>query len=426
MNDYATMSAEGTVNTMLTDEEMQALLDEKEINDLIDEAADTYRTPEEILREQGLTLEQAVREADIFRERFFSLLQAKLISSENISRICREVATLTERDHSSETVFLYAALLTENGLLFGEIEDERQKSLLWLEHREHVDFLMQRISEEPAYLREFKAVRSYKPLSCCTETDLHEQAILYEMAIQNTFLYKGKNNVFLQNIGELVRLVNTHELYRRIKPYVYFAVLSRRHSLMTTRENYSPNIPKMFDYQEYTIHRDNKKNFDTYQSYLELYAQLRERYEGEIDGALTDYCMVSTSNLCEWFYENCEPEAVIPMSLPMVSDYLSHTIWLPDSSECSEDFMEANPVFEIACENILSDEERWKDFVSAMQSGESIYPYAERLYQKAVQSVPCPDKEGALQYAQFLLCGYMEEYNRQLLVNASKHFIAEQ
>lgn len=83
MNDYATIPAEGTVNTMLTDEEMQTLLDEKEINDLIDEAADTYRTPEEILREQGLTLEQAVREADDFRERFFSLLQAKLIPTDN-------------------------------------------------------------------------------------------------------------------------------------------------------------------------------------------------------------------------------------------------------------------------------------------------------------------------------------------------------
>lgn len=426
MNDYATMSAEGTVKRMLTDEDMQALLDEKEINDLIDDAADTFRTPEDILREQGLTLEQAVREADAFRERFLSLLQAKLIPTDNISRICRDVADLTERERSGETVFLYTALLTENGLLFVNITDDEQKALLWLEHKERVDFLTQRILNEPVYLREFNAVRSYKPLSCCTETDLHEQAILYEMAIQNTFLYKGKNNVFLQNIGELVRLVNANELYRRIKPYVYFAVLSRRHSLMTTRENYSPNIPKMFEYQEYTIQRDNKKNFDTYQSYLELYAQLRESYEGEIDGALTDYCMVSTSNLCEWFYENCEPEDVIPMSLPMVADYLSNTIWLPDSSECSKDFIEVNPVFEIACENILSDADEWKDYVSAMQNGENIFPYAERLYRRAVQSVPCPDKEGALQYAQFLLCGYMEEYNRQLLVNASKNFIVEQ
>ena len=193
MNDYATMSAEGTVKRMLTDEDMQALLDEKEINDLIDDAADTFRTPEDILREQGLTLEQAVREADAFRERFLSLLQAKLIPTDNISRICRDVADLTERERSGETVFLYTALLTENGLLFVNITDDEQKALLWLEHKERVDFLTQRILNEPVYLREFNAVRSYKPLSCCTETDLHEQAILYEMAIQNTFLYKGKN-----------------------------------------------------------------------------------------------------------------------------------------------------------------------------------------------------------------------------------------
>ena len=35
-------------------------------------------------------------------------------------------------------------------------------------------------------------------------------------------------------------------------------------------------------------YRDNNKNFDTYQSYLELYGQLRESYEGEIDGFLQE------------------------------------------------------------------------------------------------------------------------------------------
>ena len=80
------MSAEGTVKRMLTDEDMQALLDEKEINDLIDDAADTFRTPEDILREQGLTLEQAVREADAFRERFLSLQAVVLLHGNRPSR----------------------------------------------------------------------------------------------------------------------------------------------------------------------------------------------------------------------------------------------------------------------------------------------------------------------------------------------------
>ena len=248
--------------------------------------------------------------------------------------------------------------------------------------------------------------------------------MLYEMAIENTFLYNArKNNIFLHNLGELVRLVNANECYRAVKPYIYFAVLSRKHKLMMEREHYSPNIPKIYDYQEYTIQRDNNKNFNTYQSYLELYGQLRESYEGEIDGALTDYCMANTSNLCEWFYENCEPDDVIPMSLSQVAEVLSNGIWLMSEETDVGEFMEANPVFEIACQNLLACTEDWKDFISAMQNGEELLPYAERLYQRAVETVPCADRDGALVYTQCLLYHYMEEYNRQLLVKAVNHFM---
>ena len=409
---------------MLTEEEWEALQEEKEINDLIDEAAEEYRPIEEILNEQGMTLEQAVHETDAFRQKFFALLRSEGIPADNISRICREVAELTEHHQSSDAIFLYTALLTENGLLFGKNNSDEQAVLLWLEHKERVDYLTQRILNEPEYSRRLDELRHYKPQTNSTEINRQEQAMLYEMAIENTFLYNArKNNIFLHNLGELVRLVNANECYRAVKPYIYFAVLSRKHKLMMEREHYSPNIPKIYDYQEYTIQRDNNKNFNTYQSYLELYGQFRESYEGEIDGALTDYCMANTSNLCEWFYENCEPDDVIPMSLSQVAEVLSNGIWLMSEETDVGEFMEANPVFEIACQNLLACTEDWKDFISAMQNGEELLPYAERLYQKAVETVPCADRDGALVYAQCLLYHYMEEYNRQLLVKAVNHFM---
>ena len=409
---------------MLTDEEMEALLEEKEIDALIDEAADEYKSMEDILREQGITQEQAIREAHACRKKFFAVLGSKNIPTDNISRICREVAGLTEQEQGDDVIFLYTALLTENGLLFGTPDSNEQTISLWLEQKERVDYLTRRIVNEPEYCRRLDELRRYKPHSDSTEIDRQEQAMLYEMLIENTFLYKArKNNIFLQNLGELVRLVNANALYKPIKPYIYFAVLSRKHKLMMEREHYSPNIPKVFDYQAYTVHRDNNKNFDTYQSYLELYGQLRESYEGEIDGFMTDYCMANTSNLCQWFYENCEPDDVIPMSLSQVAEYLSQTVWIEDEYGDVIRFIEANPVFEIACENLLSRTEDWTDFVSAMQNGEDITPYAQRLYQEATKTVPCADKDGALAYAGFILVGYMEEYNRQLLVNAVRNFM---
>ena len=187
----------------------------------------------------------------------------------------------------------------------------------------------------------------------------------------------------------------------------------------------------MFDYQEYTIHRDNKKNFPTYRSYLELYALLRENCDGETDGYLTDYCMANTSNLCEWFYENCELDDAIPMRLSNAEDYFSNSICL-ETSDSDDDtfdlgwFIEANPVFDIACQNLLSNTENRKDFVAALQNGEDFSPYAERLYREALKAASCSDEQSAYQYAEIMLCGYTEEHNRQLLVSAAKHFMTEE
>ncbi len=95
------------------------------------------------------------------------------------------------------------------------------------------------------------------------------------MSLQHDFLYKGrKSNFFLENTGELVRKVNTCPELKVIKPYVYSAVLSRKHKLMTDRKNYSPNFANIFEKKDYKIKTDNGKNFDTYQSYLELYYPL--------------------------------------------------------------------------------------------------------------------------------------------------------
>ena len=208
----------------------------------------------------------------------------------------------------------------------------------------------------------------------------------------------------------------------QIKPYIYFAVLTRKHKLMTERKNYIPNIPKIFEYQKYNIYADNGKNFNMYQSYLELYGQLRESYDGEIDGNLTDYCMANLSNLTEWFYENCEPEEYIPMSLTQTAEYPSDTIWITPEFDDITEFTNENTVLDIAYQNELANEEYRRDFVPAIQNGEDISEYAERLYNRANMYAHCDDHERALILAKLYLYDYMEEYNRKLLVSAANKF----
>ena len=122
-----------------------------------------------------------------------------------------------------------------------------------------------------------------------------------------------ESDVLEENIGELIRQVNANNRLKQIKPYIYTAVLSRKTKKMTDQKGFIPNIKSIFKPMIYKIERDNGKNFDRYQTYLELYDHLKRVYDGEYDKNLTDYCFTHFSNLSEWFYDNCKPDDNIPM-----------------------------------------------------------------------------------------------------------------
>ena len=289
--------------------------EDEEINRLIDEAADEYLSLDDLLNKIGMTLDEALSEVEKYRTRFFDTLTEFDIDCGNIDRICFDVAQLAKKDQSDSTLFLYASLLSENGLLFGNITDNEQKIQLWLEQHERSEYLIGRIKAERILRERFNELVSHIPQRADAEFDRAEQALLYDISAEHPFLAKNIGNIYFENLGELIRKVNSDALYSRIKPYIYSAVISNKHKMMLTREHYSPNIPAVFKRIEYKIHKDNGKNFNTYKAYLELYEHLRSCYEDESDIALSDYCFANLNNLSEWFYENCESTEDIPMTL---------------------------------------------------------------------------------------------------------------
>ena len=178
------------------------------------------------------------------------------------------------------------------------------------------------------------------------------------MLLQHKFLSDGcDRDILLENTAELVRSVESDERFRLIKPYIYSAILSRKHKMMKVRKNYSPNLSEAFKYTGYKIGEDNGKNFDTYQSYLELYEQLRRHYSDDCDIGFSDYCFAELSNLSEWYYENCEPNEDIPMTLEYAFTYYagistSHTggdvcvyVWkiYPQRQRTAQEFLHRRP-----------------------------------------------------------------------------------
>ena len=214
------------------------------------------------------------------------------------------------------------------------MEDDDQKAFIWLKQSLNAKKFYQAVSMEKNYEMRLYQLSKLSNIKDEEETDREEQLSLYQMAIQHDFLYRGrKSNLFLANIAELARKVNQHPELKKIKPYVYSAILSRKHKLMLERKDYSPNFNNIFQRKEYKINTDNGKNFDTYQSYLELYDQLRRHYQDESDIDFSDYCFAHLSNLSEWYYQNCETNEEIPMTLERMANQLTTRIELKSPVE---------------------------------------------------------------------------------------------
>lgn len=390
----------------------------KEIELLIDEAADEYVSLDELLDQLGMTYADALSEAEKYRSRFFDTLTVLGVKHGNISRICFDVAQLLKKDQSDNVLFVYTALLSENGLLFGKITDDEQKIRLWDEQHKYSEYLIGRIKSERILRERFKEIINHVPKYGSSVVDSEEQSLLYNISAEHPFLAKYMGGIYLDNLGELIRKVNSDELYPKIKPYIYFAVLSTKRKMMLTHRHHSPNLSTVFKRNEYSIAKNNGKNVYTYKAYLELYCHLRECYADESDIALSDYCFANLNNLSEWFYENCEQTTEIPMTLRRTADMFSRVIELCDYT-C--DYMDENPALDTAYDNVLYGGGEYTDFINAMRRDEDISEYALRLYDEAKARRFCNDKDTAVEYAKVCLLMYMENVNRDVLINASEY-----
>ncbi|MDE7122681.1 MAG: hypothetical protein K2O42_11055 [Oscillospiraceae bacterium] len=164
-------------------------------------------------------METVPKQADLYKNRFFNLLKKYGICKDNISIMIAELDKLLFEQQNQELLFLYTALATERGLLFGTTEDDDQKAFIWLKQSLNAKKFYQAVSMEKNYEMRLHQLSKLSNIKDEEETDREEQLSLYQMAIQHDFLYRGrKSNVFLANIAELVRKVNLYPELKVIKP----------------------------------------------------------------------------------------------------------------------------------------------------------------------------------------------------------------
>lgn len=296
-----------------------------EIYKYINKLADEYVEFDELLKQNQLTFNEAQQRAEKFKERFYSMLEKYSIRSQDLVVICCDLMErISQQSDNPDLQYLYSCVVTDFGLL-NEINACDHKKEQEIKNYLRQNELMKELStfwkSQSENFRKYRELLEYlkKPIFPQNNIKYEDDfELLYNLTIQHTFLHNSiRNEVYKDNLNDLQMHINNDEKLRSVKPYIIFAVLSRKTGMMQKREHFIPNLKAVFQYQDYNIYRDNGKNFSQYTSELELYDHLQRSYidDSDVDMELCDFCFANLSPLSDWYYMNCEPNEDIPMNL---------------------------------------------------------------------------------------------------------------
>lgn len=290
-----------------------------EIYKYINELADQYVEFDELLKQNHLTFDEVKQKIKQFKEQFYSLISKYSIGSQNLVETCYDlIERMEQQPDNPDLQYLYFCVITDVGLLnkvLGE-RTEEQEIRNYLRQRESIQELTEFLESQTESIKKYQELLEYlkKPIKIKNAECEEESDFLYHLTIQHTFLHDSiKNEVYKDNLKSLLIHINSDEKLKTIKPYIIFAVLARKTGMMQKRAHFMPNLKAIFQYQDYNILKDNGKNFNQYQSELELYDHLRRAYIDDVDIDFCDFCFANLSPLSEWYYMNCEPNEEIPM-----------------------------------------------------------------------------------------------------------------
>lgn len=372
-----------------------------EIYKYINEQVKEYVPLDYLLKQNNTTSDEVLHEVMRFRQEFDNLLLKYHIKNNNIVGICFDLAErINENSDNSELHYIYFCVVTDFGLLNRTDTVERtveQEIRNYIRQRKLIHELMEFLDVQKQNREKFYDMMEYmkKYIHSVSIDCPKESEILYGLTVQHTFLYgSAKNNIYRDNLNALINHINGDRKLKAVKPYIIFAVLTRKHGMMQNRADFIPNLKTTFQYQMYNIFNDNGKNFNNYQSYIELYDHLRRSYIDDeyIDISLCDFCFANLSPLSEWYYMYCKPDLKIPMTLQRkinILKPLGFPSLFPNCDYIDYDIDEFEDEHSEICtrwQNSIT-EEMTEKFLSALYEGKDISECTAELEKNSKYSV---------------------------------------
>lgn len=392
-----------------------------------DKETDKYEKIQEILDRNEVSIDEVKRNIDNFRCKFNMLTEKYGIGRKNIVQTCYDTIIKIENDpDNKELQYIYFCLATDFGII-NEINSsdwtKEQKIRNYLRQNDRINELLDFLSIQSENSEKLNTLRKHlkkavysKNIECSEELELICQIIQqHDFFNENT-----ENNILRDNLNALLIHIESDEMLNAAKPYIVYAVLTRKTGMMQKRENFFPNIKSVFQYQIYNIYSNNGKNFNNYQSCIEFYDHLRRIYADEknIDMDFCDFCFANLSPLSEWYYAYCQPDFEIPMiisrkvyqlkpmNFPMLFCY-------EDYSGCDlNEFEHKNHKLYHKWEKLVSDD-LTDEFLECLYNGSDISEIAGKL----------PRYDEFSRYAELFLFANAEQLLQCRMLDISQSFI---
>ena len=201
--------------------------EEFEIYQFLCKEAEAYVPLSQLLKDAHLTMEAASSAVADFRKQFQDGLQHWQISNQNPAAISLGLLqALQEHPGDSQLSFLYAAWITDRGLLFDwypENRSEEQDIRVWLKQSKTVSEFQSFLQEQAvqkAQLPIFK--RAAKKFQRNAEKGTDERDAIFYLSIQNPFFYAGRKHCLCREHWGIAAIAERKSAVTGSKALYYF------------------------------------------------------------------------------------------------------------------------------------------------------------------------------------------------------------
>lgn len=264
------------------------------------------------LAKRNLLREDMETELAETRKEFAALVMKYQLRIDNTALFVKDLYGQQENMTMEELLFCFVAVVCEldaenEGILMGpcirncEDTDTLDKYLTFRKRRCRLEKRIHRLAEMEG---SFQKIISKKPKDMGSNVN---DALVKELAelLECTFPDKeSKREMINDNLYCMIRIVEVNEGIRKIAPVYFYRMITMHHARLGKQENFQPSFKNLWKYRSYSIEKDNKKNFKSFEKYMGVFRQCVEigkKYYGkDIDMKLNKYLFTRLSNLSLW------------------------------------------------------------------------------------------------------------------------------